>query len=1183
MPSGPIARRSSFQRLALYTTTATASLMASAAVHAENSDALDVSSVAISETGAAHGLDLSVGSVNSDVRLPSSYLNTPLTDAGVVTTAAAARTPDFAVDTPQVVVEGPGEGHTLNPGEPGSIFDDAVDVTGVGQFYRADGFVCTGTLINPRTVLFAAHCVNDAGEDGFGAAVGNIPAAFAFQADALDGLRAWFGSDFSSVPEEYVYNIEQILFDPDSLARPEARGFLESDVALAALDTPASDVPTWAMLFSPLAVPDSIDSVSGTGYDVRVVGYGRSGYGESGSFQGTDFRRRAAENVLGALASLNDRNEWLFGPGDYGLPQNLYQTDFDDPNGTNIFDFNLFRDGARDKEGSTAGGDSGGPLILQASMTELVIGVLSGGSRFFAGQPDSSYGTNSLYQPLYLHWDWIVANNPYRYAQTLAGDGNWSDADHWQLALDPNYMIIDQNGDFANGVPDSPGAGLEGTEPKFGQVCDGNFCLDLATGDIVDYDGNILVPGGADTDPEFISNSIGTVIPERLLDLSRSTAERNAAVAAAEDIAALPEATFANGLPGGSGFVPDNVAYSPETADSERVNARYFDVTLANAGTTTLDTDVTIDKFMIAGAEAALDITADGMLTSLVDITQMAGMMNVDGTLASNGDYLLFTGALTGNGTVQTPYFTNMMGIVAPGTMGTIGTLTFEGNVILTSGGVYSVDFDGMGQSDLISVAATEFDDEGNPLNGVASIGGTVLLNPVAGSIPRDGDTFTIFTAEGGYEGTFLTPEISAILRPEFTYGPQSVMLAIEAQSYASVIDPASPVQSAFAALLDRNRSQYDRYADLYGPLDLQNTASIRDALESFAPREQALRGAMGLAAVNVGNRLIRDRLVQLGASNDMGGGLAVVGQPHQVARSSSLDGANVPAAERAYLGEEQTGLAEDYSGFLAGGYLDGEASGMPTATPLGDSHFDGFYIAGGLEKAIENGAIGIALTYIDMDGNTVLPTHTADGDLYQGSLYGVTTIGGLRLDAQINAGVYSTETRRSVAAGTSQFDIVGKDNAFVFSSEAGIGKVLTAGAFDITPRLAFRAARIDFSRIAEEGEGPALAYELPSYDSYQARAGVNLAGRGGFRPFVNANYVHDFADRPALFGANFVGGVGPNVGFALPSSDNDWGEISGGIGYQAGNVGLSVAAETTLWRDDVSYQSYYGSVTFRF
>ena len=136
---------------------------------------------------------------------------------------------------------------------------------------------------------------------------------------------------------------------------------------------------------------------------------------------------------------------------------------------------------------------------------------------------------------------------------------------------------------------------------------------------------------------------------------------------------------------------------------------------------------------------------------------------------------------------------------------------------------------------------------------------------------------------------------------------------------------------------------------------------------------------------------------------------------------------------------------------------------------------------------------------------------------------------------------------------------------------------------FDLTPRVAFRAARIDFSNVAEQGSGPALAYNLGEYDSYQARAGLNFAGKQGFRPFLNAEYVHDFADRPGAFAANFVGGVGPGVAFALPGEDHDWAEVSGGIGYQLGNIGLSVSAETTIWRDDLSYQSYHGAVTFRF
>lgn len=40
---------------------------------------------------------------------------------------------------------------------PAEAVDTDDEFSGVGMFYRADGFVCTGTLINPRTVLFAAH------------------------------------------------------------------------------------------------------------------------------------------------------------------------------------------------------------------------------------------------------------------------------------------------------------------------------------------------------------------------------------------------------------------------------------------------------------------------------------------------------------------------------------------------------------------------------------------------------------------------------------------------------------------------------------------------------------------------------------------------------------------------------------------------------------------------------------------------------------------------------------------------------------------------------------------------------------------------------------------------------------------------------------------------------------------
>ena len=137
----------------------------------------------------------------------------------------------------------------------------------------------------------------------------------------------------------------------------------------------------------------------------------------------------------------------------------------------NATTINGFRDNALPNEGLTGPGDSGGPLILDRHFsTPVVLGVLSGGSTFFTGQPGGSYGTQSFYQPLFLYWDWIVANNPYRYVSAVAGNRNWEDGSAWVTELDPAYRII-AGGQLVNGLPTHLGGANSGNGPQFGELC----------------------------------------------------------------------------------------------------------------------------------------------------------------------------------------------------------------------------------------------------------------------------------------------------------------------------------------------------------------------------------------------------------------------------------------------------------------------------------------------------------------------------------------------------------------------------------------------------------------------------------------------------------------------------------------------------------------------------------------
>jgi hypothetical protein len=382
------------------------------------------------------------------------------------------------------------------------------------------GGTCTGLLINPRTVIFAAHCVDGVTPDGYDAPTspGNR-AQVGYTTDPTLGrtnLREFlFGLDFV-VPagDARVMNGSSVMvwWDPrarfGSAPNPARSGtFLPADVAIAGFDTPnellGRDAANgMALLFSPVTGP----------VPIQIGGYGQSGNGFDGTRTGStteeSFFRRLVNNSLGLLA---DERTIALGvypgatadilePAGLGY-QDLYWADFDDPQratrpffngpgadplcaGSNPncrLDHDVLPGAAVAGEGITAAGDSGSPLATNAFGRNVSLGVLSQGSRFFyesIGTPDdnlvrftgfSNFGTTAGYNPLFLFWDQIVVNNPYKYVQTTAGNGEWTDASRWVQELDPLYMIL-SGGTLVNGLPGTPALGSTDAAPNFGAI-----------------------------------------------------------------------------------------------------------------------------------------------------------------------------------------------------------------------------------------------------------------------------------------------------------------------------------------------------------------------------------------------------------------------------------------------------------------------------------------------------------------------------------------------------------------------------------------------------------------------------------------------------------------------------------------------------------------------------------------
>ena len=272
-----------------------------------------------------------------------------------------------------------------------NIDDDRVDeFEGIEDYdavvyVKVGNSVCTGALINYRTVLTAAHCLIE----------GQKVEIFYGSEINQDSLKIETSS-FIKLPEDRRYS-----------------GFTGAsfDLALISLSEPFTNI-------EPLQINDELPSLNS---EVFISGYGLHGTG-SNPDQDFDKKKRWGKNILSVLGRENS----IAGQSLLNSKDKIILGFYFDQNVSSY-------------ESTISLGDSGSPLLLDEGNKKTIIGIAS----WISKNPKTlarGYGSNTGYASIAENIDWLNKNNPLRNTSSIS-NGVWENFMNWSEDQYPNNFV----------------------------------------------------------------------------------------------------------------------------------------------------------------------------------------------------------------------------------------------------------------------------------------------------------------------------------------------------------------------------------------------------------------------------------------------------------------------------------------------------------------------------------------------------------------------------------------------------------------------------------------------------------------------------------------------------------------------------------------------------------------------